>query len=54
MRVSDKNITAGSPRTSESGFCERKISEKEMEVITMEEGEINDVVEEEVVMEDMD
>jgi hypothetical protein len=45
---------AGSPRNSERGLCERRTSDQEMEVNTMEEGEINDIVGEEDVMEDMD
>jgi hypothetical protein len=54
VRVSGKNITAGSPRTSESGFSERRKSDQEMEVNTMEDREINDIAGEDVVMEDVD
>jgi hypothetical protein len=54
MRVSGKNTTGGSPRTSECGLSERRTSGQEMQVNTMQEGEISDADGEEVVMEDMD
>jgi hypothetical protein len=54
VRVSGKNTTAESPRTSYHGLSERRANGQEMEVNTMEEGEMNDIVGEEVVMEDMD
>jgi hypothetical protein len=54
MWVSGRNTTAGSPRASEHGPSERRSSGQEMEINTMEEREINDIVGEEVVMEDMD
>jgi hypothetical protein len=54
VRVSRKNTTAGSSRTSEHGLSERRTSVQEIEVNTIKVGEINGVVGEEVVMEDMD
>jgi hypothetical protein len=49
MRVSGKNTTAGSPRTSERRLSERRTRGQEME-----EEKMNDVAGLEVVMEDMD
>jgi hypothetical protein len=54
MWVLGKNAVARSPRTLEHGLSEIRTSGQEMEVNTMEEGEINDEVGEEVMMEDMD
>jgi hypothetical protein len=54
VRVSGKNTTDGSPRTPERGLSERRTSGQEVEVNTMTEGEILDVAEKEVVVEDMD
>jgi hypothetical protein len=51
--VSGKNITGWSPRISEHGLIESRISGQEIEVNEMEEGEINDVDGDEVVFEDM-
>jgi hypothetical protein len=53
VRVSGKT-TAGIPRISERGLTERRTSGQEMEVYTMEEGEISDLAGKEVVKEDMD
>jgi hypothetical protein len=50
VQVSDKNTTP----ILECGFTERRAGVQETEVHTMEEGEINDITREEVVMEDMD
>jgi hypothetical protein len=53
VQVSGKNTMVRSQHTSEGGFSESRTSGQEMEVNTMEEGEINDIAGEEVVMENM-
>jgi hypothetical protein len=52
VQVLGKNTTAGNPLTSDHGLSERRTGGQEMEVNTMEEGEINDVAGEEVFVED--